>query len=104
MAYTPPLTYKGRALVRCKNEIYYGNMADPYVVFMQILSTKTENDQEVADRVHLTLLSTDTSLSPKNRMIKQSDKNGLYNALDFAAIMLDRQLSDAEKPASKATN
>ena len=99
MAYTPPLTNKGRALVRCKNEIYYGNMADPYVVFMQILSTKKENDNDVADRVHLTLLSTDTSLSPKNRIIKQSDKNGLYNALDFAAILLERQLQDSAKDA-----
>ena len=36
------------------------------------------------------LLSTDTSLSPKDRILKQSDKNGLYNALDFAAIMLEK--------------
>ena len=96
MAYTPPLTYKGRALVRCKNEIYYGNMADPYVVFMQILSTKKENDNDVADRVHLTLLSTDTSLSPKNRIIKQSDKNGLWSALEIGAIWLEKSLLDAK--------
>ena len=25
MAYTAPLTYKGRPLVRCKNELYYGS-------------------------------------------------------------------------------
>ena len=29
MAYTPKLTYKGRPLVRCGNEIYYGSLADP---------------------------------------------------------------------------
>ena len=43
MAYTPKLTYKGRPLVRCGNEIYYGSLADPYVVFMQVLTTKEEN-------------------------------------------------------------
>ena len=94
-------SYKGRPLVRCKNELYYGSLEDPFVVFLQILTTKKENDEEIADRVHLTLLSTDTTLTPKNRIIKQSDKNGLYNALDFATIMLERQLADAKKNAPK---
>ena len=31
MAYTPKLTYKGRPLVRCGNDIYYGSMKDPFV-------------------------------------------------------------------------
>ena len=101
MAYTAPLTYKGRPLVRCKNEIYYGSLEEPFVVFLQILTTKKEGEDEIADRVHLTLLSTDTTLSPKNRIIKQTDKNGLYNALDFATILLERQLADAKKNAPK---
>ncbi len=90
------LTYRGRPLVRSKNEIYYGSMNDDMVVFMQILSTKEVAGQEVADKIHLTLLSTDTSLPPRERMVKQSDKNGLYNALDFAAIWLDRATTGAE--------
>ena len=36
MAFTPKLTYKGRPLVRCKNDIYYGSLSDPYVIFMQV--------------------------------------------------------------------
>lgn len=92
MAFDAPLTYKGRPLVRCKNEIYYGDPSQTAVVFMQILNTRPEAGETVADRVHLMLLSTDTSLSPKDRILKQSDKNGLYNALDFASILLDRQL------------
>ena len=39
MAYTPKLTYKGRPLVRCGNDIYYGSMKDPFVVYLQVLST-----------------------------------------------------------------
>lgn len=92
MAFNAPLTYKGRPLVRCKNEIYYGDPEQSAVVFMQILSTREESGEQVADRVHMMLLSTDTNLSPKDRILKQSDKNGLYNALDFASILLDRQL------------
>ena len=43
MAYTPKLTYKGRPLVRCGNDIYYGSMTDPYIIYLQVLSNKQEN-------------------------------------------------------------
>ena len=33
-------TYKGRPLVRCGDEIYYGNMEEPYVIRMQIKTKK----------------------------------------------------------------
>ena len=33
-------TYKGRPLVRCNDEIYYGSMEEPYVIRMQIKSKK----------------------------------------------------------------
>ena len=40
MAFTPKLTYKGKPLVRKDNELYYGNMTDPYVLYLQITTTK----------------------------------------------------------------
>ncbi len=93
MAFEAPLTYKGRPLVRCKNQIYYGSMSDPFVVFMQILTTKEENGVQVADRVHLSLLSTDPEKPLTERMIRQSDKNGLFNALDISSLWLDKAIS-----------
>ncbi|MBQ8612559.1 MAG: hypothetical protein IJ412_12745 [Oscillospiraceae bacterium] len=90
MAFEAPLTYKGRPLVRCKNQIYYGSMSDPYVVFMQILSTKEENGVQMADRVHLSMLSTDPTKPLAERMIRQSDKNGLFAALDISCIWLEK--------------
>jgi hypothetical protein len=53
MAFTPSLTYKGRPLVRCGNDIYYGSMHDPYVVYLQVLTTKKEGNADVADKVHI---------------------------------------------------
>ena len=41
MPFTPKLTYKGKPLVRKDNELYYGCMTDPYVLYLQIQSTKT---------------------------------------------------------------
>ncbi len=95
MPFEAKLKYKDKPLVRSKKEMYYGDMADPYVVFMQVLSTKTENGEELPDKVMVMLLSTDTTLPPKDRIVKQSVKNGLYNALDFAGILLGRALADA---------
>ena len=34
------LTYKGRPLMRKDNLIYYGSMADKYIVMLQVLETK----------------------------------------------------------------
>ena len=75
MAFTPKLTYKGKPLVRKDNELYYGNMTDPYVLYLQITTTKPVGDQQVADKVHLMLLSTEI---------------GLYNALDIGSIWLQK--------------
>lgn len=95
MAFKSTLNYKGRPLLRCKNDMYYGSLSDPYVVFMQILSTREENGEQLPDKVQVLLLLSDTTLSPKDRIVRQSVKNGLYNALDFAAILLERALADA---------
>ncbi len=93
MAFEAKMIYKNRPLVRSKNEMYYGSMEEAYVVFMQILSTRMESDEEMPDKIMVMLLSTDDSLAPKDRIKKQSVKNGLYNALDFAAILLERTLA-----------
>lgn len=87
------LTYKGKPLVRCNNEIYYGSPSDSHVVFIQILSTEEKDGVQVPSKVHVQLLSTDTSLGPNARIIKSSEKSGLYSALDIGHIWLERALS-----------
>ena len=86
------LTYKEKPLVRCKNEIYYGDMSEKYVIKLEILSTKKEGDLESADKVKVLLLNSDTELDMAKRIIKTSEKTGLYNAMDIGAIWLEREL------------
>ncbi len=88
------LTYKGKPLVRSGNTLYYGNMADKCVIMMQILSTKTVGDMTVADKIQVQLMSTDPDLRMKERILKKSEKNGLYNAMDIGSIWLERALED----------
>ncbi|HIX13292.1 MAG TPA: hypothetical protein H9985_06765 [Candidatus Anaerofilum faecale] len=97
MPFTPKLTYKNRPLVRCGKELYYGSMADPSVVFIQILTTKKVGDAEVADRVQVMLLSTDTTKAPPERVQKSSARTGLYSALDIGSIWLDRAAAEWAK-------
>ena len=95
------LEYKGKPLVRKDNELYYGKMTDPYVLYLQILTTAPMGDQQVADKVHLMLLSTDTTKSPQERILKTSSRTGLYSALDIGSIWLDRAEAESKKAARK---
>lgn len=86
------LEYKGRPLVRCKNTIYYGNMSDPFVICINILESKKENNLDISGKVAVQLLSTDPDASPKEMVVKKSEKVGLFNALDLGAVWLQRAL------------
>ena len=85
-------TYKGKPLVRCGDELYYGSMDQRFVIRMQIKSKKTVGDTEIADKVAIQLLCTDPDLSPRKQLVKSSEKSGLYVALDIADVWLERAL------------
>ena len=91
------LKYKGKPLVRCKDELYYGSMSDKFVIQLKITSYKKVGDLDVAENVQIQLMSTDDSLPATKRVIKKSEKVGLYNAMDIGAVWLERALRDAAK-------
>ena len=80
-------------LVRSNDEIDYGDPSKEYIVYLKIISTKQVDGQEIADKVHVSLVSTDTSLDPMARMKKQGIKEGLYNALDVGDVWLKSTLN-----------
>lgn len=84
------LTYKGYPLVRNGKTIYYGNSYDRFIIMMQIASTKQSGDTEIADKILIQLLNTDPDISPRQRIVKKSDKKGLYAAMDIATVWLQR--------------
>lgn len=94
MADTPFLMYKGRPLVRSGNVLYYGSMAEKYVIVLQILSTKDENDMTMAEKIQVQLMLTDPEVRMKDRIVKKSEKIGLYNAMDIGSIWLERALNE----------
>ena len=61
------LMYKGHPLRRKDNLIYYGSMADKYIVMIQVMSTTKDGGLEIADKVHLQLQLTDPDLKSRGR-------------------------------------
>lgn len=87
------LMYKGHPLMRKDNLIYYGSMADSHIVMLQILESKKINDVEIATRVSVQLQLTDPAAKSRDRIVKKSEKAGLYTALDFGCVWLERALA-----------
>ena len=88
-----PLSYKGHPLRRKDNLIYYGTMAEKYIIMLQILSTQNVDGLEMANKVSVQLQLTDPDLKSRDRVVKKSEKDSLYAAMDVAAVWLDRALS-----------
>ena len=87
------LQYKGRPLMRKDNMVYYGSMADSHIVMLQILETKKMGDMDIASRVSVQLQLTDPSARGRDRIVKKSEKDGFYTALDLGCVWLERALA-----------
>ena len=87
------LMYKGHPLMRKDNLIYYGSMADEFIVMMQIKETKQMDDLELATKVSVELQRTDPNCKARDRIVKKSEKEGFYTALDVGCVWLERALS-----------
>ena len=93
MAASKELEYKGHPLRRKDNIIYFGSMADKYIIMMQIVETKKVEDMDVATKVSVQLQLTDPELKSRDRVVKKSEKDSLYAAMDVASVWLERALA-----------
>ena len=89
-----PLTYKGHPLRRKDSLIYYGSMAEKYIIMLQVLDQKKEKDMDVATKVSVQLQLTDPDLKSRDRVVKKTEKDNLYAAMDVAAVWLARALAN----------
>lgn len=93
MAKIEELEYKGHPLRRKDDLIYLGSMADKYIIVMQVLDKKKVKDMDVATRVSVQLQLTDPDIRTRDKVVKKSEKDSLYAAMDVASIWLERALS-----------
>lgn len=83
------LEYKGKPLVRSKNTVYYGDMKESHIVKFDIISKNADGEP---DKIIIQLLKSDTELSDKDRIVKESTKNNMFDALDVGFVWLERIL------------
>lgn len=86
------LQYKGQPIARCGNKIYYGDPSEKAILVLTVLETKPEKGDDVPSRVLVQIQSTDESLSPAARILKESEKSTLVDALEIGTIWLSREL------------
>ena len=81
------LEYKGQPLVRQDDEIYYGDMAKDYYLFLMIMSYKEEPKLKVQipDMVMIQIVNKESGLPEK-----QGSAKGLYAAFDLGTAWLER--------------
>jgi hypothetical protein len=82
-------TYRGHHLVRKNNEIFYGNMSADYVTKIDVQSTRKLDDLNIADKVRIQLLPTDTENLDITK-IKTTSRDNLYEALEVAHTWLSK--------------
>ena len=87
------LEYKGHPLRRKDNLIYYGSMSDKYIIMLQVTETKQIQDLSVASRIVVQLQHTDPDLKSRDRVVKKSEKTSFFEAIDVAAVWLERALA-----------
>lgn len=87
------LMYKGRPLMRKDNLVYYGSMADEFIIMLQVMESKQLEDLSLATKVSVQLQRTDPNCKARDRIVKKSEKDGFYTALDVGCVWLERALN-----------
>ena len=88
-----PLSYKGRPLMRKDAIIYYGSMADKYIIMLQVLSADQKDGYSLANRISVQLQYTDPEISSKDRVVKTAERDSLFDAMELGSIWLERAMS-----------
>ncbi len=90
------LIYRGKPLVRSNNLYCYGDMSDDYILFLMVISTKKVSPAngkpavEIPDSIITQIVSTDSKKPSHEKLAKQFNKNGLYDALDIGIVWLNK--------------
>lgn len=90
------LMYKEKPIVRRDNVMYYGFIDDKYIVKITEDETEKTGDIDVGTRVTVQLTTNNTKLQGKERIIRQSKKEGLFDALDVGVVWLEEALDYEE--------
>lgn len=87
------LMYKNRPLVREGDTICYGDMSEKYILIMEIFSYKVEDGMKVPDTVLVQVVESED----QNKIVRQGEKKGLYEAFGYGLIWLEQALGKGDE-------
>lgn len=85
------LVYRNHPLRRIGKTIYYGSMADSHIIQMHVKASEKKSDLEIATKVAVELH--ERTGERRDRIVKRSEKESLYAAMDISAVWLERALA-----------
>ena len=85
------LEYKDRPLVREGNTICYGDKTERCFLLLEIMSYQKDEQsgEDLPDKIFIQIID---SKDP-NKIIKQGEKSGLYDAFSLGLVWLERELN-----------
>lgn len=83
------LEFRGRPLVRCENVIYCGDVKNRFIAELNVKTSHRVEDLQISEKISVKLVDTAPGVSSNKKIIKMTEKNGLYAALDVASSWLD---------------
>lgn len=83
------LTYKGKPLQRCGNQLYYGNVDDKYILLLTVEDSETEEGLEISKAVKVELQD---NTGKTKKTIRKAERENLYEALDLGEYWLTEAL------------
>ncbi|MBQ9784440.1 MAG: hypothetical protein IJW29_02960 [Clostridia bacterium] len=86
------LEYLDKPLVREGNTICYGDMSEPCILVLEIMSQKEVNGKKLPKDIFIQVID---SKDP-TKIIKQGKKEGLHDAFSVGLVWLDLALKAAQ--------
>ncbi len=85
------LEYKDKPLVREGNTICYGDKTEKCFLLLEIMSTKKDelSGEDLPDKIFIQIIDS----NDPNKIIKQGEKSGLYDAFSLGLVWLERELN-----------
>ena len=85
------LEYKDRPLVREGNTICYGDKTEKCFLLLEIMSYQKDeiSGEDLPDKIFIQIIDS----NDPNKIIKQGEKSGLYDAFSLGIVWLERELN-----------
>jgi hypothetical protein len=89
------IKYKDKPLIRKGKLLYYGDFDAAYILALEVLDTEKVKKLVHAKKVKVKLQT--NAMPGKEKILKEAERGGIFEALDIGTYWLDKQLSEGKQ-------